>query len=478
MSKLPSWKCLNAALFATVMVGIASAQDTAKPIMSLVVDETQAARKIAFVHEEIQVHPGALTLAYPLWIPGEHGPTGPIQQFAALRIRSGNADLHWTRDPVEISTIHVEVPGNTASIYVDFDTLVENTISDHQLLLAWNTVVLYPRGIDKTKLMIQPAVLLPSNWKQASSLEIVAESPSRVNFAPISLERLIDSPMLAGEFLRIIPLASSWPAELDVTGDSRAAIDKTDDALAVHLFTNLVDEDRAMFAFRHWHKMHILVSQSEARSFDGLEHEDSPYNALGDAGLSKKSELEKFGFPLLAHEQSHAWCGKYRRPAELYSKTDYQGPEHTSLLWVYEGLNEYIGMLLATRAGFNDQAYMRDYLGWTTADLAHRTARSSTPLVDTATEDWVLRSVFGDWSQLRRGQDYYDEGALMWLHADVIIREMTQGRSSLDDFLRGFLGQHDTGPIVAPIRARMSKRHSRQSVRTIGTRSSKPTSIR
>ena len=450
MSKLPSWKCLNAALFATVMVGVASAQDTTKPIMSLVVDETQAARKIGFVHEEIQVQPGALTLSYPLWIPGEHGPTGPIQQFAALRIRSGNADLLWTRDPVEISTIHVEVPGDTASISVDFDTLVENTISDHQLLLAWNTVVLYPRGIDKTKLMIQPSVLLPSNWKQASSLEVVAESASRVNFAPISLERLIDSPMLAGEFLRIIPLTSTWPAELDVTADSQAAIDKTDDAFAVHLFTRLVDQDRAMFGFRHWRKMRILVSQSEARSFDGLEHEDSPYNALGDAGLSKKSELEKFGFPLLAHEQSHAWCGKYRRPAELYSKTDYQGPERTSLLWVYEGLNEYIGMLLATRAGFNDQAYMRDYLGSTTADLAHRTARSSTPLVDTATEDWVLRSVFGDWSQLRRSQDYYDEGALMWLHADVIIREKTQGRSSLDDFLRSFLGQHDTGPIVVP----------------------------
>jgi len=156
------------------------------------------------------------------------------------------------------------------------------------------------------------------------------------------------------------------------------------------------------------------------------------------------------GFPLLAHEQSHSWCGKYRRPAELYSKADYQGPEQTSLLWVYEGLNEYIGMLLATRAGFNDQAYMRDYLGWTASDLAHRTARATVPLVDTATEDWVLRNQMGDWSELRRGQDYYDEGALIWLRVDVLIREQTHGRNSLDDFLRAFLGQRDSGPIVAP----------------------------
>lgn len=445
-----SSKCLKTTFFAMVAVAACSAQDTLKPAMTLVVDESQAARKISFVHEEIRVQPGALTLAYPLWIPGEHGPTGPIQQFAAFRVHSGNTTLTWTRDPIEISTIHVSIPANTDSISVDFDVLAENTVSDHQLLLAWNTVVLYPRGIDKTRLMIQPSVILPSNWKQASSLTVVGETGARLNFAPTSLERLIDSPVLAGEFLRIIPLASSWPAELDVTGDSQAAVDKADDAHAVDVFTKLIEQDRTMFGFRHWQKMHILVSQSDARPFDGLEHEDSPYNAIGDAGLSKKSELEKFGFPLLAHEQSHSWCGKYRRPAELYSKPDYQGPERTSLLWVYEGLDEYIGMLLATRAGFNDQAYMRDYLGWTAADLAHRTARSSIPLVDTATEDWVLRNALGDWSELRRGQDYYDEGALMWLRADVIIREQTQGRRSLDDFLRSFLGQRDTGPIVVP----------------------------
>ena len=147
-----------------------------------------------------------------------------------------------------------------------------------------------------------------------------------------------------------------------------------------------------MFGFRHWKTLHILVSQSEARSFDGLEHEDSPYNAVGDAALSKKEQLEKFGWPLFAHEQSHSWDGKYRRPAELYSKPDYQGPERSSLLWVYEGLNEYIGMLLATRAGFNDAAYMRDYIGRMAADFAIEAGRISTPLVDTATENWVLRT--------------------------------------------------------------------------------------
>ena len=451
MTTLLSPKSLVLAIIALTLVATtAPAQNPSAPAMTLIVDETQASRRIAFVREEIRVQPGALALSYPRWIPGEHGPTGPIQQFAALRIRSGNAMLPWTRDPEEIYTIHVEVPSGTDRITVDFDTLLENTISDHQLLLAWNTAVLYPRNVDKRDLMIEPSILLPPNWKQGSALRVTSQSGSRLNFAPVSLERLIDSPVLAGEFFRAVPLASDWPAELDITGDSQAAVDTADNAHAFALFAKLIAQDRAMFGFRHWQTLHLLVSQSEARPFDGLEHEDSPYNAIGDAGLSKKDQLQRFGWPLLAHEQSHSWDGKYRRPGELYSKPDYQGPERTSLLWVYEGLNEYIGMLLATRAGFNDAAYMRDYLGRVAADFSSEPGRAATPLVDTATEDWVLRPFDVGWYSLRRGQDYYDEGALIWLHADTIIREQTQDRLALDDFLRSFFGQHDTDPIVVP----------------------------
>jgi predicted metalloprotease with PDZ domain len=451
ITRLPPRPLLFALVVAmTAIATCAHAQSTSAPAMMLVVDESQAARRIASVHEEIRVRPGNVALAYPLWIPGEHGPTGPIQEFAVLRIHSGNAPLTWTRDPEEIATVHVEIPANTDRITVDFDTLLENTISDHQFLLAWNTVVLYPRGIDKRQLMIEPSILLPSNWQQGSALVVASQTSNRVNFAPVSLERLIDSPVLVGEFFRVVPLTSTWPAELDIAGESQPAVDKADDAHAFTLFGKLVDQDRAMFGFRHWKTLHILVSQSQARPFDGLEHEDSPYNAVGDAALSKKEQLEKFGWPLFAHEQSHSWDGKYRRPAELYSKPDYQGPERSSLLWVYEGLNEYIGMLLATRAGFNDAAYMRDYIGRVAADFAIEAGRISTPLVDTATENWVLRTPDPGWSSIRRGQDYYDEGALIWLRADVQIREQTHGRLSLDDFLRSFFGQRDTDPIVAP----------------------------
>jgi predicted metalloprotease with PDZ domain len=444
-----SSKCM-ARIVLALSATAASAQTAATPTMTLTVDETQASRRIGFVHEEIHVQPGPLSLAYPRWIPGEHGPTGPIQNLAALRVHSGEVTLPWARDPDDINTIHVDVPVNSSTLTVDFDVLLENTISDRQLLLAWSTAVLYPRGIDKRSLMIEPSVTFPPNWKQGSSLQVTGQSGGRITFAPVSLERLIDSPILAGEFYRSMPLKAAWPAVLDVTGDSQSAVDTADDAHAATLFANLVDQDRAMFGFRHWQTMHFLVSQSDALPFDGLEHEDSPWDAIGDAGLAKKAELEKFGWGLLAHEQSHSWDGKYRRPAELYSKPDYQGPERASLLWVYEGLNSYIGMLLSTRAGFNDDAYMRAYLARTAALLAHKAGRATTPLVDTATQNWVLRTTDYGWANLRRSQDYYDEGALIWLRADTIIREQSHDRRSLDDFLRAFFGQRNTGLIVVP----------------------------
>jgi predicted metalloprotease with PDZ domain len=449
MIATPAARHLSTALLALV-AGIASAQTLPTPIMTLAVDETQAARRLAFVHEEIRVGPGPLSLAYPRWIPGEHGPTGPIEELAALRVHSGGTTLPWVRDLDDINTIHVEVPAGVSTLAVDFDVLLENTISNHQLLVAWNTSILYPRGIDKKSLMIEPSITLPPNWKQGSSLPVTSQNGTRTSFAPVSLERLIDSPILAGEYFRAIPLHAAWPAELDVTGDSQSAIDTVDDAHAVTMFTNLVDQDKAMFGFRHWQTMHFLVSQSDALPFDGLEHEDSPWDAIGDGGLAKKEELEKFGWGLLAHEQSHSWDGKYRRPRELYSKPDYQGPERASLLWVYEGLNSYIGELLSTRAGFNDQSYMRELLARSAAQLAQNAGRATTPLVDTATQNWVIRNVDDGWSSLRRSQDYYDEGALIWLRADMIIREQSHNRRSLDDFLRAFLGQSDTGLIVVP----------------------------
>jgi predicted metalloprotease with PDZ domain len=278
---------------------------------------------------------------------------------------------------------------------------------------------------------------------------VTHQTADRVDFAPVTLERLIDSPVLAGEFFRSVPLKSTWPAVLDFTADSAAALDRSDEAHAFGRFSALIDEDRAMFGYRHWDTFHVLVSQSDADPYDGLEHEDSPYNGIEDAGLAKTSVLETLGAHLLAHEQSHAWVGKYRRPADLYSKPNYQGPEQTSLLWVYEGLNSYVSTVLATRAGFNDAEYAREMLAAWAASFQYQKVRATTPLVDTAVESRAVRSP-GPWRGLHRAQDYYFEGALVWLEADAIIRAQTKDARSLDTFLKAFFGGRDTDPIVVP----------------------------
>ena len=175
MMKLPRRKAAVLVLLALTAAATNSvAQGASQPAMTLVVDETQAARRIALVHEEIRVKPGPLALAYPRWIPGEHGPTGPIENFAALRVRSGKVTLPWTRDPDDINTIKIDVPSDAETLTVDFDTLLENTISDHQLLLAWNTAILYPRNIDKRELMLRlPFFSRPTGNKAAPCLSPV-----------------------------------------------------------------------------------------------------------------------------------------------------------------------------------------------------------------------------------------------------------------------------------------------------------------
>lgn len=445
--------------------------------MTLSVDETQVARRITYVHEEIPVSPGVLQLAYPKWIPGEHGPTGEIQHLADLRVRvSRPADesasaaparsLAWTREADDIYTFRVDIPAGVTRIAVDFAVILDNTISDHQLLMPWHTVVLYPlaaadKPIDKKDLQVQPSLKLPGGWRYATSLKPMTTSAGQdgagaaaaavvAAFAPVSLERLLDSPVLAGAFLRSERLSSQWPAMLHITGDSAAAVENANTANAFAIFSKLIDEDRAMFGFRHFETLHLLVAQSAANPYDGLEHADSPWHAVPDAGLSKKADLARLGAPLLAHEQSHAWVGKYRRPAELYSKPHYQGPERTSLMWVYEGLNTLVATVLSTRAGFNDAAYARDQIAAIAAQALHQPARTSVALVDTATAAWVLRGGSRSWLALRRGQDFYQQGALAWLEADAIIRSESKGQKSLDDFLRTFFGQRDTAPMVVP----------------------------
>jgi predicted metalloprotease with PDZ domain len=154
---------------------------------------------------------------------------------------------------------------------------------------------------------------------------------------------------------------------------------------------------------------------------------------------------------LLPHEFTHSWNGKYRMPAGLY-QTNYQKPMEGNLLWVYEGLTEYLGDVLAERCGIWNNSIYRDRLANIAGYLNEvRPGRTWRDLQDTATMAQVLYFVGPAYDNWRRDTDYYDEGELLWLEVDVTIREKTNGKKSLNDFAAAFEGLGgNTPPKVVP----------------------------
>jgi predicted metalloprotease with PDZ domain len=152
---------------------------------------------------------------------------------------------------------------------------------------------------------------------------------------------------------------------------------------------------------------------------------------------------------LLPHEYVHSWCGKFRRPAGLCTP-DFHTPHKTRLLWVYEGLAEYLGEVLMVRGGLVTPMEYREMLAATISTLSHREGRRWRSLEDTAVASHLLRGSSPNWNDLRREQDYYFEGALLWLEVDAMLRERSQGKRSLDDFCRKFLGANPSHARMVP----------------------------
>ena len=177
---------------------------------------------------------------------------------------------------------------------------------------------------------------------------------------------------------------------------------------------------------------------------DGVEHHESSDNRTPEA-LFLDPDIRETQMDLLAHEYTHSWNGKYRRPAGL-ATPDYQAPMKGELLWVYEGLTQYYGQILSARAGFWTPDRFREQLAATAAYLNDRPGRTWRDLQDTAIAAQLLYSAPPAGASWRRGVDYYDESTLIWLEADTVIRRESKGKRSLDDFCRKFYGGENTGP--------------------------------
>ena len=414
------------------------------------VDLGDATRKIFRVHEFVPAKPGPFALHYPKWIPGEHGPTGPLDGVTGVVITAGGKRVAWRRDLLDMYMLRLDVPAGATSVEVDFQFLsptggdgfgAEASVTSKLLVVNWNQVAFYPAGYFARRVMIQPSANLPAGWGYATALERESEAGGKAQFKPVDFENFVDSPLIAGKNFKRVDLAPGvMPSvHLNIVADRPENLEFTDEQFA--RLRALVPQALALFGARHYGHYDFLFTLSDSTGHFGLEHHQSSDNRLG-AEYFTDPETHLDGAGLLPHEYVHSWNGKFRRPASL-TTPNFNLPMKDDLLWVYEGLTSYLGNVLTARCGFWTPEQYRHNLAFVASRMSGATGRAWRPLQDTADEAQILYDVPEAWRNWRRGVDFYDEGELIWLDVDTTIRELSGDTRSLDDFCRVFFGMND-----------------------------------
>jgi predicted metalloprotease with PDZ domain len=424
---------------------IPAARDVAfAGVIQLQVDASDVARGIVEVTETIPVtQTGQVTLLYPEWIPGDHSPTGPIDKLAGLTISVDGQAAPWTRDQVDVYAFHLDVPAGAHAITAKFQYLSPTRANQgriqatpEMLSLQWDKVSLYPAGYYVRRLPYAVSVVYPAGWKSATALA-PGLSGDRVTYSTTDYETLVDSPAIAGLYMKSWALAAD--VNLNVAADEARDLEAAPEQIAAH--RRLVDQAERVFGARHYDHYDFLLTLSDTLGGEGLEHHRSSEDGT-DADYFTNWDATPDARNLLPHEYTHSWDGKYRRPADLWTP-DYRQPMGDSLLWVYEGQTQYWGYVLQARSGLASEKETLDALAEVAASYQNQPGKSWRPTEDTTNDPTMSQRRAEGWRSWQRAEDYYSEGQLTWLDADQLIREKTNGRRSLDDFARAFFGGRD-----------------------------------
>lgn len=424
-----------------------------RPI-EIVADISDAPRKIYHADVELPVTAGPLALTTPQWIPGNHRPTGPVSEITGVVFTIDGKQTEWRRDDVDMYQFHVEIPAGATTLHAHLDCIVTGRVSQKMAVLEWEKLLLYPAHTPVRDIPIQPSLKVPAGWGVGTALQPegseswpVPAAGRTTKFAVTNVEQLEDSPIITGQNFHEFALAPTFTPKhyIDVVSDDPADSNLRPSFLAEA--ANLVREADALYASHHYNVYHFLLTLSDVAGGEGLEHGQSSDNGVGEKGFADDAH-QLAEADLLSHEFTHSWNGKYRRPVGLY-QPDFATMQQGALLWVYEGMTQYLGNVLAARSGLKSQAQYRDMLARSAAELDYKPGRDWRPTGDTAVAASVLRGGNPAWSNLRRGQDYYQEGELLWLDADTLIRSKTNNKKSLDDFQKIFLAKGgNTGPLI------------------------------
>ncbi|HVR80475.1 MAG TPA: hypothetical protein VHF02_00035 [Luteimonas sp.] len=422
--------------------------------IALDIDATDLSHRIFHVKERIPVQPGPLTLLYPQWLPGNHSPRGPIDKLAGLVITgnsgSGNGQrIAWTRDPLDVYAFKLDVPTGVSTLEVVFEFLSPTdpvqgrvVMTPAMLNLQWNTVALYPAGHYASAITFAPSVTLPAGWQAGTALELQARDGDVLHYKPVALDTLVDSPMYAGKYFKQIDLdpGAKVPVRLDIVADDPKYLEAKPEQIAVH--RKLVQQAYKLFGSHHYDHYDFLFSLSEQMAGNGLEHHRSSENGTGADYFTAWDK--DVGFTdLLAHEFTHSWDGKFRRPADL-TTPNFNVPMQDSLLWVYEGQTQYWGNVLAARSGMRSQEASRDALALVAAGYTdNRPGLQWRALQDTTNDPIIAQRRPKPYRGYQLSEDYYSGGQMVWLDVDARLREKSGGKHSLDDFARAFFGVDD-----------------------------------
>ncbi len=439
----------------------------AVPIL-ITADLTETPRKLYHAEIDLPVKPGALTLTTPKWIPGNHRPTGPVDDITGVVFTANGQTLPWRRDDVDLYQFHLTIPKGATTLHAHLDCIVTARATTKMAVLEWEKLLLYPANTPVKDISVQPSVTVPAGWGIGTALTPIANNvppapatgvdeaghapaagSATTRFAVTTVEQLQDSPVIAGQYFHEFALAPEITPKhyLDVVADAPEDAELRPEFLKE--VANLVRETGAMYASRHYNVYHFLLTLSDIAGGEGLEHGQSSDNGVDEKAFS--DDRHQLGdADLLAHEFTHSWNGKYRRPARLY-QPDFATPQQGDLLWVYEGMTQYLGNVLAARSGLKSQEQYRDLLAISAANLDNKPGREWRSTEDTAISSSILRGGAPVWANWKRGQDYYQEGELLWLDADTLIRKLTNDAKSLNDFEHIFLAKGgNTGPLIVP----------------------------
>ena len=450
------------ALAASLLAGLASAQSVPAerdtpylgPI-AIEVDATDVDHRILQVVETIPVRPGPLVLLYPEWIPGAHSPINQVKRLAGLRISAAGKSVAWQRDSANLHAFRVDVPAGVSSLAISFQHLLSLQDDSYSSVLTsriaavdFRGAVLYPAGHDVSRIDVDASVRLPAGWRNATALRPISEAAGWVKSARVSLEALVDSPVYAGRHSRRIDLdaGASRPVTLTVFAEDPASLAASDEQIEIH--RSIVRQADRLFGPRHFAHFDILLALGDEVRSLGLEHQQSSENS-GKPGYFTEWKRHVVDRYMVPHEFAHSWNGKFRRPRDLWAP-DFNTPTRNSLLWVYEGQTQYLGEVLAARSGMYTADETRERLAYRAAWVAGHAGRAWRSLQDTAHDAMSMgRQLSLDWNSWQRFEDYYEEGALIWLDADTRIRELWGAARSLDDFALAFFGVEEGR--VAPL---------------------------